>query len=142
MATPVVEQVVAAFVARLEALDDIKVERERDQEVGEFPFLVVYEGDKDVDDGQTSYTSHTQTITVEGYVEAEEPADLGPARNALYARVAEALLADPSLGGLSIDVREGNRSSFRAESKAGKPVGAFTVDFLVTFWTKIGRAHV
>ena len=29
MATPVVEQVVAAFVARLEALDDIKVERER-----------------------------------------------------------------------------------------------------------------
>lgn len=141
MTIPIVERVAAAFVQRLEALEGVTVERERDQEVAEYPFLNVYEGGSNPDDESTQIVQHDLTMTVEGFVDAEMPAELGPARNALYARVVAAALADPSLGGVAIDVREGDRSQGRAESEAGRPVGWFVLDFTIRFATRQGDPY-
>jgi hypothetical protein len=55
---------------------------------------------------QTEFKIHTARPLIEGCVAAENDEALGPAVNAVYGAIIDALEADVSLGGTAVDIRE------------------------------------
>ncbi|BBK30309.1 hypothetical protein EDC65_2245 [Stella humosa] len=140
MPTPVVEQVLAAVEARLAAITGfpgLLVERNRDAEVDRFPTLLLIDGDQDrIGDETMGYRRVMLEFMVEGYVSANLQSGLGPARNALYAAVVAALMADPTLGGLAVDLHEGRTSRALGTGDGQTPAAAFATIYELEFWTR------
>lgn len=113
MALTIREQMLAALAAVLEgitSIDNLCVERNRDTEVGEFPTLVIHDGDQAPKEGAEEDTCaryFTAIVVLEGHVQADKGENIGTTLNALYGAVLVVLFADVHLGGLSDDIREG-----------------------------------
>ena len=131
---PIREQVLAAFFARLQGLAGVTVERNRNREVTPemMPALVLLEGGQRRQD-ETGLARYVAEADVEGYVLAATDAALGPTLNDLYARAVVAALADPTLGGLAVDVREGALDVMIVR-ESGKPAAGFSLTFEIEFF--------
>ena len=131
---PVREQVLAAFFARLQGLANVSVERNRNREVAPemMPALVLLDGSQRRQD-ESGLARYVAEADVEGYVLAASDAALGPALNDLYARTVIAALADPTLGGVSIDVR-GGALDVMIVRESGKPAAGFSLTFEIEFF--------
>lgn len=92
-----------------------------------------------VDDGPTG-TEYALPVQIEGIVAAATAAALGPAVNALYARVVLALATDATLRGLVMYVREGADDETEAlevtvQREAGQGFTAgFALQAVVSYW--------
>lgn len=96
------EQIVAAVVARLEAITGVPglaVERDREQPItaAELPRLIVYEGDEQLAAEFSGEDGFELQIDVEGYAAAANLAEL-------RGRLDVAVLSDRTLSGLARDV--------------------------------------
>lgn len=131
---PVREQVLAAFLARLQTLPGVTVERNRNREVTPdmMPAIVLLDGGQRRQD-ETGLARYVAEPEVEGYVVAATDAALGPALNELYARTVVAALSDPTLGGLAVDVREGALEVMIVR-ETGKPAAGFSLAFEIEFF--------
>ena len=131
---PVREQVLAAFFAKLQTLAGVAVERNRNREVTPemMPALVLLEGGQRRQD-ETGLARYVAEADVEGYVLAATDAALGPTLNDLYARAVVAALADPTLGGLAVDVREGALDVMIVR-ESGRPAAGFSLTFEIEFF--------
>ena len=147
MTVAIREQVVRAFAALLDGLEDqhgytIVVHRGRDAMVSETPALVIEEGQETAREPSYPRLDLTMTITVMGYT--REDADEGDVDNAgadyeaaktdLYARTLQAIMADRNLGGLADDTRFLSMTPEIAE-EAGTRAGTITLIFEVDYWT-------
>lgn len=128
MPTPIREQVIAAIAARLALLTGVRVERNRDREIepSMMPMLVLVDGGQSVDEGNSGIRRYVLRLAIEGYVAAPTSAGLGPDLSGLYARTVEQLLADHTLGGLAVDLREGDLADPVIDREPGhRPIAAF-----------------
>jgi hypothetical protein len=139
MPIPIRERVLAALAARLVAeLPDVAVERNRDSAVSRYPALVVVDGDQAADHGTAGITQYTAQAVIEGYAQAATPAGLGPVLNDLYGRTLAAAVADPTLGGIAVDVREREMTVVVERGEGGKPTAAFSLAIEIEFFTALG----
>lgn len=142
MPTAVREQILAAAATRLATLTGVAVERNRTAAVGAFPALVLRDGGMTPDDQTLGLTRYRLRFQVEGWVEAATDALLGPALSDLQARVVAALLADVTLGGLAVDLAEGETADPEIDRGEGRrPLAAFATDFTVEFFTREGDPY-
>ena len=138
MPTPIREQVLAAFHTAIDTALSVDVERNRSREipVDSTSYVVLLDGQQYIASDETGLIFYTMTVTVEGYSRAATDALVGPAVNALYADVVAAAVADHTLGGLSVDVREGDLPDVYIDPEASKPTMAFALDFEIDYFTK------
>lgn len=145
MATSVREQVIAAFYSVVNtalpvALPGALVERNRSRAVpkGEDAYIVLFDGPQIILSDDTCSSRYETAIDVEGTARAASDALLGPAINNLWAETVAAALADHTLGGISIDVREGSLQDVYIDDEASKPTGMFAMTFTIEFSTAGG----
>lgn len=114
----------------------ITVERNRDAGVQRFPSVIVIDGSQTRDQPEsTGETLYTVFPIVEGHVQVETPAELGPALSELYGRVIQVLMADRKLGGLAIDMTEEELTVDIGRREGQRPAAAFSIDLEVKFCT-------
>lgn len=149
MQTPVREQVLAALFAAMQAglaADGgpaiATIERNRRPENQKFP--AVFQVDVDQDDDireELSVDRITATVLLEGQVQAETDADLGPALNLLEARVITVAFANPLLDGIAVNMTRG--SVERAMDREGStPTASFSAALMIEFSTESGKPFV
>jgi len=135
------EQCLAAFVTALGTMTGVAVERNRTPLVTRFPSAIVLDGGQSPNTASTQVTFYTLRASVEGWVAASTDGGLGPAISELYGKIVAAALADPTLGGVAIDVREGAMSDPEIDREEGiGPTAAFALDFEIDFLTAEGDA--
>ena len=145
MATSVREQILAAFHTAVStalpiAIPGSTVERNRSRACPKASnaFVILYDGPQFIISDETCATRYNLDVDVEGYARASTDALLGPAVNALYGELVKAALADHTLGGLSVDVQEGNLQDVYIDDEASKPTGAFAMTFTIQYSTAGG----
>jgi len=137
------EQVLAAFKTALDevatAIPGTAVERNRDIEVTSFPSVVMIDGGHALSHDTSDAQRYVLGIDVEGYVEASTFAALGPAISALYGAIVQAACVDLQLGGLAVDLEEGDMTDPEISRSEGQGcTAAFSVAFSVEYWTAVG----
>jgi hypothetical protein len=125
-----IEQATVALVAFLANIPSTTVERNRDVPVDfvtvEQACLVVTDGDDiDVRFLSANTVEFDSQLMIGGYVTADDFADLGPARDALWLAAWKIVTATPRLeGDLTWNVVPGNTSR-RIDLEQSKPVAVF-----------------
>lgn len=135
------ERVLDAFKTKLDGITGVTgltVERNRDVRVQEFPMLIMIDGGQQANLDNTGFTRYDMNIEVEGHVTASTPGGLGDAVNALYGKTVEAVMADVTLGSLSLDIVEVSMEVEIDRGEGRKPYAAFLVTFQVTYFTEQG----
>src|SRR6185295_8659041 len=99
-----------------------------------FPMLVLLDGGYEQIDEWPGTIRRVLKPTIEGYVAADTPADLGPALEALHLAVLSAVLADRDLGGLAFETTEVTYEPVITRDP-GAPSAAFTMTLAVDFLT-------
>jgi hypothetical protein len=142
MADTIREQVLAAFFTVINtavpvAIPGTGVERNRSRPIpiDSDSFVILFDGPQLITSDETCNTRYTLDVEAEGYARAATDLLLGPAVNQLYGQLVKAALSDHSLGGLAIDVREGNMQDIYIDDEASKPTGAFPITFSIQFST-------
>ena len=136
MPTSIREQILAAFLARLQTIANVTVERNRVEPVEEFPSLLMMDGGQSVTEENAGVKLHALRVEVEGYVGAATAAELGPALSDLYGQTVLALMADRTLSDLAIDLREGELRDPEIDRTQGhRPFAAFSLAFEIDYFT-------
>ncbi len=131
------EAIARAVLGRLRAaLAPIPVERNRDETVHaeEAPLVNFWDAGHTAERPDTGETSYQMELPIEAAVTAETRAAIGTEMNALYGRVLDALMGEPTLGGLCVQLIEGTfdpRPSPVAESQT--PLGSFSLSVMAEF---------
>jgi hypothetical protein len=130
------EQILTAFLVRLQTIASVTVERNRVEPVEAFPSLVMIDGGQSTTEENAGTKLHALRIEVEGYVSATTAADLGPALSDLHGQAVLALMAERTLGDLAIDLREGELRDPEIDRTQGHgPHAAFSLAFEVDYFT-------
>jgi len=116
------------------------VERNRSRPVPKTSdaFVILFDGPQIILSDETCSTRYELDIDAEGYARAASDALLGPAVNNLYGELVKAGLASHTLGGLTVDVREGGLQDVYIDDEASKPTGAFAMTFSIQYSTAGG----
>ncbi|MGE0715647.1 MAG: hypothetical protein AB7P02_09400 [Alphaproteobacteria bacterium] len=135
------EQALAAVETAMQTLGGVTVYRNRSSRIVSLPAVNLVDGGMKADDETLGLTRYDMEFSVQGYVDPANDAAIGPAISDLQARIVEALLADPTLGGVVVDVHEGESrvDIDRGEGKA--PVAMIETDFTVEFFTREGDPY-
>lgn len=123
-----------------QAFAGVHVERNRDKEVSTYPSLIVIDGSQTTNNDNSGLTFHTLAVSVEGYVQSATAATLGDDANDLYARIVKAAVADYTLSGVAVDVRESDMH-FEVDREGSKRTAAFSVQFEIDYMTKTGDPY-
>ena len=136
MPTSIREQILAAFLARLQTIANVTVERNRVEPVEAFPSLLMMDGGQSVSEENAGVKLHALRVDIEGYVSAATAAELGPALSDLHGQIVLALMADRTLGDLAIDLREGELRDPEIDRTQGhRPFAAFSLAFEIDYFT-------
>ncbi len=144
MPTTVREQCLAAFYTVLSGIAGVTTYRNRRREVphAAMPAFVQVDGGHDEpSDDNSGRTTYQLQVSVEGFVTADTDALLGPALSDHHGKLVSAVLADRTLGGLAIDVREGPMVADLDRSEGSAPAMAFNCTFTVDYWTVPGDPY-
>ena len=108
-------------------------------------WINIIPGDLDADDTiSTDGTRVTEEVTVEGSVAgaaADTDADVSDQLDDLYAATVVALMADHTLGGLTIDVRQASLDVDYTDDEGTQPVGTFALGLEVDYETRAGDPY-
>jgi len=130
------EQILAAFLARLQTIANVTVERNRVEPVEAFPSLLMMDGGQSVSEENAGVKLHALRVDIEGYISAVTAAELGPALSDLHGLAILALMADRTLGNLAIDLREGDLRDPEIDRTQGhRPFAAFSLAFEIDYFT-------
>lgn len=141
MPTSIREQILVAFKARLATLTGVAVYRMRRKAIAkaDFPAVNQLDGLDRVTEEVFGYDKREMSVAVEGFVAGATDEAMASAASDLEAQVVAALLGgDRKLGGLAVDITEGE-GDFDADEGDGKsPEAVFSRIFVVTFFTGAG----
>jgi len=136
MPTSIREQILTAFLVRLQTIANVTVERNRVEPVEAFPSLVMIDGGQSLTEENAGFKLHSLRVEVEGYVSAPTAAELGPALNDLHGQTVLALMADRTLSDQAIDLHEGEFRDPEIDRTQGhSPHAAFSLTFEVDYFT-------
>ena len=136
MPTSIREQILAAFLVRLQTIANVAVERNRVEPVETFPFLLMIDGGQSVTEENAGLKLHALRVEVDGYVGGATAAELGPALSDLYGQTVLTLMDDRTLGNLAIDLREGELRDPEIDRTQGhRPFAAFSLAFEIDYFT-------
>jgi len=136
MSTSIREQILAAFLVRLQTMANVTVERNRVEPVDAFPSLLMMDGGQSVTEENAGIKFYILRVEVEGYVGAAASLLLGPALSDLHGQTVLALMADRTLGNLAIDLREGELRDPEIDRTQGhRPFAAFSLAFEIDYFT-------
>ncbi|WP_025286812.1 hypothetical protein [Granulibacter bethesdensis] len=137
------EQVIVSIFDILRtALPDVRVMRESraDPAVEDAPWLTLLDSGHQAGYDQSGLVTYTLSLGLDGGVAATSDGQLGPALNALYARIISAVMADPGLGGLATGIEESSLSTRQVTAgESTEPLIVFSLDLAVTFLTADGN---
>lgn len=145
MPTSIRELVNVAIFNKLQTLTatipNLKVERERDQEVESYPFITFYDVGQDADDELRSIVVYRLRIDVEMHASGATGAAAATALNELVAAVTAAMTAnDVIVAGSARDVREQGDVQ-ELEMSGSKTNKAANVSFTVEYQTRAGDPY-
>lgn len=132
------EQVMAAAKTVLDGITGItglKVYRNRDAAVSARTALVLYEGNQQADHELPNQIRYTMTLNLEGIVKPASD-NLGSEINNLYAKAIQALVADYTLGGLTVDVKEISTDFEVLQQEGMQPAATFLSRIEVMYFTR------
>lgn len=139
MSLTIQEQALAALKTTLDGLAGVSVYRTRDAAIAEasMPALNMLDGGWEIAQRNSGQVLWLQRVDLECFVTADSDGDLGPAVTALTGQVLTLALADPTLGGVTQDVRaERGDDPIVGQQKGQRPVAAFTIGLELAFWTR------
>lgn len=128
-------QILQAIEATLNGLAGytVLVNPDREPDVEEMPALILLYGPEQVPEFVSGVLQGRMTFTVEIHVTG---ADLETALDDAYVAAANAILADPSVGGLANDLKwAGLGEPDFVREEGHRRTAAQAVDFTVDFWT-------
>lgn len=117
---------------------EIEVEIEPIGDPSQFPGLAVFIGGHAVLEREATLTRYQGEFTIEGYVEGSFGEAPVAERNALQARVVEAIMADETLGG-TVELVEDADCRFATATLAEVRRLMFAQDFVIQFTTARGN---
>ena len=138
MSNSIRERILQAVDTALGALGGVTTGRNRLDDVtpAEMPAAIQLDGGHALGDLETGAVWKTLEVSVQGYVTGSDPAALTAAIDALYVKIAGALTAGVTLGGLAADLREVEMLEpdiIRQDQE--KPFAVFSVEFEIDFET-------
>ena len=135
MTVCIMEQCLAAFYAKIAAIPDVNAKHNYDKEVVSYPTLSMFDGGQKPNNDTTQNKVFDLKVDVECFVQADS-ANMGAAKGELYAKLVTAVLADTTLGGVAIDVLEGEMLDPEIDRRKGaKPHAVFSVAFIIRYST-------
>ena len=134
-ATVVREQILAAIKTALATIDGVNVERNRMNEVGQWPYIVVRGGDMAAEDIDSVSVEYSMQVEVEIFAQAASGEALESELNRLYGESVLALIADRTFGGLAQDTTEESLSPIMEISGNNRSTGAYLLVMVVQFFT-------
>jgi len=146
MADPIVERILKAAKARLEAIvavPGLVIGRNRRGSVEEDRALILQDGDQVHGEEQTMFVQNFRTIGVEGFAKTDSEEEIGPAINVLWAEAVITLTADENitLGGLAIEITLGEYTSNMVLEDDQRWSGEFRQEFTIHYATKRGDPY-
>lgn len=144
MATPVREQVLAAFAALLERIEvagrPVTVYRGRRKAVPDerLPAVVMRSAPQSAEQESAAVTRNIERITVTALARDASDAGLDRALAELWAALQQALEADPTLGGIAVDVNLTDADQGAADEDGIGGVGDVFAAVTVEYWTRPG----
>lgn len=131
----VIVQFIAAFTTGVgDPFVGYTKDRNIDAPVQKYPTLVFMDGPQTASHESSGVTLYTMAIVVEGYVKSANRDAIGTDLNALYGKIVVAAVADHTLGGYAIDVREIDMDP-QIEDEGSEYVGTLSVGFEIDFQT-------
>lgn len=132
----VITRLMAAFVTTTgQPFDGYTKLRNADAPTKKLPVLVFQDGAQTANHDNSGITFYTMAVTVEGSLESTGTEQLGTDLNALYGKIVAAALADHTLGGYSVDIREIDADP-TIENEGSKFIGLMSVGFEIDFMTR------
>jgi hypothetical protein len=141
MPTPVRESILAAIKTALDGVSGATAYRNiyLPLKETELPAMVLFDGDQTSQVHSVTQMIHNLLVEVECTVEGT---DVGATQNDIYAKVVQAVCADTTLGGYSVDVREAGMFLDEIDdSRASTVKSTFTINFEVDYLTKEGNPY-
>lgn len=143
MTDSVREQILSALATALGSVtgfSGLVVERDRDTEVDRFPMLVVIGGDQSAEEiAGSQVTRYGMNVAVAGFIRPTTNSEAaGKQANALYAAMLAEALSDRTLGGLCVDIAEGDTQFSLDAAEGHQRLGSFETQFLITYFTATG----
>lgn len=143
MPTPIREQINAAIKALVVGeLPNDYVERNRRNPIpaewaeitpGEPPrYIVINDGPHKVSQDAFGAKTLEMPVHIHGFVRPDTEGDIGSAMSGLYAEVLSPLLADPTLSGLCVDLKEDAMTPY-LDPDSGQPTGGFLLEVVVEY---------
>jgi len=142
MPIPVRERVLAAIEAALVTLSGIAFHRNRRSPIETIPALLMAEEGHEVAATLTGATLHRQFVRIDCIAGGGDDAGAGPALSDLIALVQAAVFADPSLGGIAVDVEEQPSAETDLDREPGHaPHMAIGLRLAITYLTRTGDPY-
>ncbi len=139
MAETIREQILVAVETLVAGLLGVTAERNRDTAVTKFPSVIVLDGPQEEPTYLSGLISYLMVFQLEMYAAGATGKAAGSALNALYGAVVVALTADPTLGGLVVDMTEGPFEEIEIGQAAGQGATiAGNLQWITTYWTPVG----
>ena len=134
------EQVLAALFARLQTLAGsvagLQLERERDTEVTQFPFVVQRAGDERTETIASGIADHFLEVEIEAYAEGTTALAARQAVSDLQARICNLIAADPGLAGTAVDAAGTGMRGAVEFARGQQPAAAAVFLFEVHYQTR------
>lgn len=118
----------------------LKVQRGRDEPVDSYPFLALYAGGQSVLEDNAGHTLYAMEAYLDGTASGASSAAAERAAHELYGQSVLALWVDRTLGGLAIDIAEGELLMTN-ETGASVSVAGFRLVLRVQYWTLQGDPY-
>lgn len=153
MPTSVREQVISAFLAMLGTVaaenvpGTIKVYRARrkplsdDDDADQLPALVMKSGPAGAEQTSAAVTRNIERVTVTAVLKADTDEGLDQALADMWAALQRAVEADPTLGGVAVDVNLADADQSAADGDGIGGVGDVFAAYDVEYWTRPGDPY-
>lgn len=139
MALTIREQIAVALKASLAGLSGVTVARNPivDFDEDELPAVGLFLGDQNSEDGPTSdITINRMVVAIAGHATGATGEAAESAANLLYRSALAVTIADHTLGGLAVNIREtGLTVIFNTGAEGEVPLAGFELSLEVEYWT-------
>lgn len=141
------EQCLAAVENALKTVAGFNVFRNLDRAVQESdcPALVIYDGGQTYDGSLSGVSKYVTRISIDVVLAEKNHTAFGPAASAAAAKIIEAVMADPQLGGLAVQIQEADDAMNDPQPLSALNIRAaigFAMNFNVEYWTKPGKPYL
>jgi predicted TIM-barrel enzyme len=131
------------LLQQISVIPGLKVERNRDAGVTEFPTVNVIDGDHDTDSSSLGFEEHVMECDLEIYASAKTDDVLQASFDQVFGAISKAAASDTSLNGNAVDVKQLGLKNVQTLTGAEgmQPARCGVLVLEITFSTKYGDPY-